>query len=96
MPRFEIVVCAAIQLREENTVLLISQYRNKVPRWVGCLRLKMEARLVGRPIDRGSSAEERTLETLHAVVNLCRRDDPLHSTSNETIARTGATGAMSG
>jgi hypothetical protein len=26
MPRFEIVVCAAIQLREENTVLLISQY----------------------------------------------------------------------
>jgi hypothetical protein len=40
----------------------------------------MEARLVGRPIDRGSSAEERTLEALHAVVNLCCGDDsvPFH------------------
>ena len=44
----------------------------------------MEARLVGRPIDRGSSAEERTLEALHAVVNLCRRDDsaPFHVEGN--------------
>jgi hypothetical protein len=44
----------------------------------------MEARLVGRPIDRGSSAEERTLEALHAVVNRCRRDDtaPFHIEGN--------------
>ena len=44
----------------------------------------MEARLVGRPIDRGSSAEERTLEALRAVVNLCRRDDsaPFHVEGN--------------
>ena len=45
----------------------------------------MEARLVGRPIDRGSSAEERTLEALHVVVNLCRCDDsaPFHVEGND-------------
>jgi hypothetical protein len=42
-------------LREENSVLLISQHRNQVPRRVGCLRLEVEAGLVGRPIDGGSS-----------------------------------------
>jgi len=41
-------------LREENAVLLISQHRNQVPRRVGCLRLEVEAGLVGRPIDGGS------------------------------------------
>ena len=45
----------------------------------------MEAGLVGRPIDRGSSAEERTLEALHAIVNLCRADDsaPFHVEGND-------------
>jgi hypothetical protein len=45
----------------------------------------MEARLIGRPIDRGSCAEERTLEALHAVVNLRRRDDsaPFHVEGND-------------
>jgi hypothetical protein len=45
----------------------------------------MESRLVGRPIDRGSSAEERTLEALRAVVNLCLRDDtaPFHVEGND-------------
>jgi len=44
----------------------------------------MEAGLVGRPIDRGSGAEERTLEALCAVMNLRSRNDtaPLHVKRN--------------
>jgi len=44
----------------------------------------MKAWLIGRPLDRRSGAEERTLEHLRAVVNVCHRDDsfPLHVERN--------------
>lgn len=71
-------------LSEENAVLLTSEHGNQVPRRVGCLRLEVEAGLVGRPLDCGSRAEERTLEALRAVVNFRRRDDavPFHIERN--------------
>src|ERR1700752_304395 len=67
-------------LGEEDAVSLTSEHRNQVPRRVGCLRLEVEAGLIGRPLDRGSRAEERTLEGLSAVVNFRHRDDsiPFH------------------
>jgi len=64
-------------LGEEDAVSLTSEYRNQITRRVGCLRLEVEAGLIGRPLDRSSRAEERTLEGLGAVVNFRHRDDPI-------------------
>ena len=59
------------QSRKENSVLLASQHRNQIRLWIRrCVRLEMKARLLGRPSNRGSSAEEVTLKGC-AVFSIC-------------------------
>jgi hypothetical protein len=69
-----------IQLREEKSVHLASQYRKQVSAWIGRFRLKLEAILFGRPLDRGSRTEEQATKLLGSVVNWGLRDNtaPVH------------------
>jgi len=59
---------------EENAVLLASQNRDQVGCWVSrVVGVEVEARLVGGPRDRGSGTQERALESLWSVADVCRR-----------------------
>jgi hypothetical protein len=71
-------------LREEDAVLFLSEHRNQIPRRVRRFRLEVETGFVGRPLDGGAGAEERTLKALRAIVNLRCRDDtiPFHVERN--------------
>ena len=56
---------------KKTPFLLVSQHRNQIRLWIRrCVRLEMKARLLGRPSNRGSSAEEVTLKGC-AVFSIC-------------------------
>ena len=58
--------------REENSVLLASEHRDQIRFGIGWhVGLEEKARLLGRPANRGSSAEEIAFEMLRGVFNLC-------------------------